>query len=70
MEELISESEIAKRGYKPETALSFIKGKSRYILCSSCNKWQETKEQPDRHTKILKIQCFWNPGHSIVVKLK
>ena len=69
MEELISENEIVKKGYKPETQYTYLKGKSRFVYCSACSKWNETKLQPSKDSHMLKFPCNWcNCSIGLIIK--
>lgn len=58
MDELISEKEILKLGFKKECTNSYALGKRRYLKCPSCHKWNESRAEYDVLKKITDI-CFW-----------
>ena len=69
MEALLSLADVKKSGYKAESNSTFIKGKSRMVLCPSCNKMTETKTAPDK-TGMLSVGCFWCGPEAYTIKVK
>ena len=69
MEELINEEKIVKTGFKPETSMSYKKDKVRYLLCGSCSRWTQTRNQIERDSKVLKVPCAWC-AHTIILTIK
>lgn len=58
MEKLVNQSEIIKLGYKLDKGC-YVKGRSRYIFCPGCSKWNETRLQPEKDTHKLSLPCNW-----------
>lgn len=75
MEELISETEIKKLGFKPESRLTWVKkakvgkGVERYVKCNHCGCLFYSKQQVDATGK-LQLNCFWCSSNNVIRLVK